>query len=81
MKVYESIRKAYEEFWAMYDREPEFIYMSESAYKKLKDECGIYYEPPVPHTAKIFGATISLLDVPGDVAFFGVLAIGAPLIS
>ena len=79
--MYESIRKAYEEFWAMYDRQPEFIYMSESAYEKLKDETGSYYEPPVPHTATIFGARISLLDVGDDVAIFGVLAVGAPVIS
>ena len=72
----EKIRNAYYKFLTEYDRRPNAVFMSESAYKKAKDEAGVFMELPDPFVASLYGAAINVIEVPGDVVFFGILAIG-----
>ena len=77
-KLIDSVRRAYYEFCAEYDRTPETIYMTPGLYQKIKadTENRGFVEPPFPHLARFYGAIIKLIDAPGDLAFFGTLAVG-----
>lgn len=76
----EKIRRAYNDFCLEYDRQPKYVYMSESAFEKAKDEAG-NNEPDCPYVARLFGATIMLIEAQEDIVFFGTLAIGKLLIT
>ena len=82
-KTFDQIRKAQCEFHAEYGRTPEKIYMTPGLYQKLKADAEKrgFVEPPCPHIARINGARIELIDAPGDMAFFGTLAVGKPIIT
>ena len=75
----EKIRKAYNDFCLEYDRQPKYVYMSESAYKKVKNEAKQYIELPCLYVARCFGTIIMLIEAQEDIAFFGTLAIGNPI--
>ena len=62
---------------------PEKIYMTPGLYQKFKADAEKrgFVEPPYPHIARINGARIELIDVPGDLAFFGTLAVGKLIIE
>lgn len=83
MKLFDSSRRAQNEFCAEYDRYPETIYMTPGLYAKLKAEGEKkgFVEPPFPHFTRFYGAIVKLIDAPGDLAFFGTLAVGKPIIE
>ena len=82
-KLFDSVRRAYYEFCAEYDRTPETIYMTPGLYQKIKadTEKRGFVEPPFPHFARFYGAIIKLIDAPGDLAFFGTLAVGKQIVK
>lgn len=84
-KTFDRIRKAQCEFHAEYGRMPETIYMTPGLCQKLKEDAEkrgfLAPPPPCPYIARIFGARIELIDAPGDIAFFGTLAVGKLIIT
>ena len=82
-KLFDSVRRAHYDFCAEYDRTPEKIYMTPGLYQKIKADAEKrgFIEPPFPHIARINGARIELIDEPGDIAFFGTLAVGKPIVE
>lgn len=82
-KLIDGVRRAYYEFCAEYDRTPETVYMTPGLYQKIKADAEKhgFVEPPFPHFARFCGATIKVIDAPGDMAFFGTLAVGKLIIE
>lgn len=82
-KLIDGVRRAYYEFCAEYDRTPEAVYMTPGLYQKLKADAEKhgFVEPHFPHFARFCGARIETIDAPGDIAFFGTLAVGKPIIE
>lgn len=82
-KLFDSVRRAQYDFCAEYDRTPEKIYMTQGLYQKFKADAEKrgFVEPPFPHVARIDGAIIELIDAPGDLAFYGTLAVGKLIIT
>ena len=76
--LFDRIKVAYHHFCAEYDRTPEKIYMTPALYEKLKAESEKqgFRELPFPHIPRLYGAKIELFDAPGEIAFFGTLAVG-----
>ena len=83
--LFDRIKKAYYEACRLYYKQPEVIYMTPELFQKLKEDAEkrgfLAPPPPCPYIARIFGARIELIDAPGDLAFFGTLAVGKPIVE